>query len=212
MLLVVSAGTLVASLILPPPRKPAQTLPESESLISVPEFHFVDRSGRTVSNSDLLGKVWIASFIFTRCEGTCLQVTATLHKLQQELNLSKKEQLRFVTFTMDPEFDTPEILQRYSQNPLHRAETERWLFLTGPSEQIRSMMKNTFKLAFEQNPNPETPPGRKYDHGTFIFLVDKNGLIRGHFEGLQGASDETGERYRDSCQRLIQRVHDLLDE
>jgi protein SCO1/2 len=139
-------------------------------------------------------------------------VTQTVHDLQSSLDLAHQPDLRLVTFTMDPEHDTPDVLKKYAENPLRPAKSDRWLFLTGPEDQVRGLMRNTFKLAFEQNRDPATPPGRKYDHGTFVFVVDKKGQVRGHFDGLQGASDETGERYRDNCARLAAKVKELLAE
>lgn len=212
-LLMVSVGCLVAALVLSPPKRQRAALPvEVAPPVTVPAFTFTDRSGQSVSNTDLLGKVWVASFVFTRCEGTCPKVTMTLHDLQSKLNLAGRPDLRLVSFTMDPDHDTPDVLRKYAADPIHKAESDRWLFLTGSEGQVRGLMKNTFKLAFQQNADPNTPPGRKYDHGTFVFVVDKKGQVRGHFDGLKGASDETGERYRDSCARLAAKVNELLTE
>ena len=212
-LLVVSTGCLVAALVLSPPKRQHQLPPvEVAPPVTVPAFTCTDRSGKPVTNADLLDKVWVASFVFTRCEGTCPKVTGTMHQLQRDLDLAGRPDLRLVTFTMDPDHDTPDVLQKYAQSPNWRADSDRWLFLTGTNDQVRDLMKNTFKLAFQQNANPATPPSQKYDHGTFVFVVDKKGRVRGHFDGLKGAGDETGERYRDSCGRLVKTVNELLVE
>lgn len=213
-LLVVSVGCLVASLALSPPRrKPeAVTQPvEAAPAVTVPAFAFTERSGRSVSNADLLGKVWVASFVFVRCDNTCPQVTLTMHKLQSDLGLADRPDLRLVTFTMDPENDTPDVLKQYAAHPDRPAHPDRWLFLSGTEDAVRDLMRNTFKLAFERNV-AATTPGQKYNHGTFVFVVDKQGRIRGHFDGLQGKSDPTGERYRESCSRLKSLVNELLAE
>jgi cytochrome oxidase Cu insertion factor (SCO1/SenC/PrrC family) len=71
----------------------------------VPDFKFTERSGKPVAKADLAGKVWVASFVFTRCPGPCPAVTATVARLQKEL--SDDANIRFVTFTVDPERDNP---------------------------------------------------------------------------------------------------------
>src|SRR5262245_34323723 len=78
----------------------------------VPHFALTERDGRTVTDQDLLGKVWIASFVFTRCMGPCPQVAATLTQLQSEF--VGRADVRLVTFTVDPEYDSPRELDEYA--------------------------------------------------------------------------------------------------
>lgn len=80
----------------------------------VGDFTLTDQDGRTVRPSDpaLAGKVWIASFIFTHCTGPCPQVTATMARLQGEF--ADRPDVRLLTFTVDPENDTPEVLKKYA--------------------------------------------------------------------------------------------------
>src|SRR6516225_7165149 len=66
-------------------------------------FSLMERSERTVTKNDLLGKVWVASFVFTRCTGPCPQVTATMARIQKDLDLKTRSDLRLVTFTIDPD-------------------------------------------------------------------------------------------------------------
>jgi protein SCO1/2 len=210
-LLVVSTCSLIASLALSPPkRQPQKPEPIDVAPIAVPDFAFTERNGQTVTNKDLLGKVWVASFVFTQCTTSCPQVTLTMHRLQSELGLTNQPDLRLVTFSMDPE-DTPDILKKYASAPDRPADKDRWLFLSSPSEDIQKLMKDGFKLAFESNP-PTANSRDKYSHGTFLFVVDKKGLIRGNFDGLQGKGDPTGERYRESVARLSAKVRELLAE
>ncbi len=77
--------------------------------------------------TDLLGKVWIASFVFTRCTAGCPQISTTMKRLQGDL--SGYPDVRLVTFTVDPEHDDPGELSRYAD--AYGADPERWLFLTG---------------------------------------------------------------------------------
>lgn len=108
----------------------------------VPDFVLTERSGRRISRADLLGKVWIANFIYTQCRETCPLQSATLARLQAEF--SGEEDLRLVSITVDPERDSPEVLSRYAER--YRADPVRWLFLTGDKRAIYLLAKDGFRL------------------------------------------------------------------
>lgn len=172
-----------------PPPVPEVVLP------SVPAFSFTERSGRPVSNADLAGRVWIASFVFTRCNGTCPQVAATLARLQSEL--ADVPDLRLVTFTIDPDRDTPDELKKYADR--YRADPERWLFLTGSEQEIHALANNGFHVLAKKRPDGK--PGDEFDHSTMLVLVDQNGKIRDYYDGmppLEGPRDS----YEASLARL----------
>jgi cytochrome oxidase Cu insertion factor (SCO1/SenC/PrrC family) len=85
-----------------------------EDFGTVGDFSFLERNGEQISQDDLKGKVWVASFVFTRCTGPCPQVCATLARLQEKLK--NIPDLRIVTFTVDPERDNPKELNLYAEN------------------------------------------------------------------------------------------------
>src|SRR5829696_4680762 len=95
--------------------------PEQEGYYPVPDFSLTERSGRTVTRDDLRGKVWVASFVFTRCTSHCPQVTRTVARLQEELGLDRRDKLRLGTCTVDPERDQPDDLRLYAE--AHGAQT-----------------------------------------------------------------------------------------
>ena len=82
-------------------------------------FSLTERSGRTVTDKDLRGSVWVASFVFTRCSGPCPAVTSTVARLQAEF----KDQpgVKFVTFTVDPTRDDLAALREYADEPQRRS-------------------------------------------------------------------------------------------
>jgi protein SCO1/2 len=109
---------------------------------SVPDFSLTERSGRQVGGSDLRGKVWIATFIFTRCRDTCPLQSAEMARLQREF--AAEEDVRLVSITVDPERDTPAVLVRYAAH--FGAHPDRWLFLTGDRAAIHRLARGAFRL------------------------------------------------------------------
>jgi cytochrome oxidase Cu insertion factor (SCO1/SenC/PrrC family) len=212
LLLVLSGGGLLASIFLPLPwsRPKAQQLGDPNGLYDAPAFTLTERSGRTVSSDELKGKVWVASFVFTHCSGPCPVVSATMARLQTELDLANEPDLRLVTFTMDPERDTPEQLQKYSES--YRASADRWLFLTGPEAEMHKLIRDGFKIGVSRSTIANPPVGQEFMHKTNLVVVDRNGRIRGYFEGYQGPHDTEGKLFADSYGRLKATVAGLLNE
>ncbi len=203
-LLSLAVATLAAAVLLPRPKRGQPPVATTES---VPAFHFTERSGKTVGNADLIGKVWVASFIFTRCTGPCPSVTGNVAKLQDELKLADTPDLRLVSFTFDPEQDTPDELKKYAD--VYKAHPDRWLFLTGPEDELHALAKSGFKIGVSRN---DTGTGDKYQHTTYLAVVDKRGHVRGHFHGYSGPSDVTGETFAAELARLKATVAECLAE
>ncbi len=164
----------------------------------VPDFSFSERSGRSVERVDLLGKIWIANFIYTHCPDTCPLQGAEMAKLQADL--STEPDVRLISISLDPARDTPEILSRYAGR--FKADLERWLFLTGEREAIHRFAKEGLRL-------PVVDPGEKVRvrmfgpapaaahhervsaplvHSSRFVLVDRKARIRGYYESADGAS------------------------
>jgi cytochrome oxidase Cu insertion factor (SCO1/SenC/PrrC family) len=207
-LLLIAVGSFAAALVLPLPWKKHQPPPAGDW--EVTPFALTERSGKPVSNADLAGKVWVASFVFTRCTGPCPSVTATMTRLQADLDLANQPDLRLVTFTVDPDRDTPDELKQYADN--FRAHPDRWLFLTGKEDEIHRLARNGFKLGVNRSENPNPPVGQEFDHSTMLVVVDRQGRVRGHFDGYQGPNDADGRKFADSYARLKGAVAELLKE
>ena len=200
----IGGGFLAQALLKKPPQSLTPPAGDNSS-VPVPPFEFTERNGQRVGNADLKGKVWIASFVFTRCNGTCPQVAATLARLQSEL--ADVPDLRLVTFTIDPDRDTPDELKKYAGR--YRAEPDRWLFLTGAENQIHALANGGFHVLAKKRPDGK--PGDEFDHSTFVVLVDKAGNIRDYYDGmppLEGPRD----KYEASLSRLKSDVRALAKE
>lgn len=207
-MLVVAVGSFVAALVLPLPW--AKKDPKPEPYGTVPPFALTERSGKPISNGDLAGKVYIAAFVFTRCSGPCPSVTATMARLQSELDLANTPDLRLVTFTVDPDRDTPDELTKYAEK--FRAHPDRWLFLTGKEDELHRLARDGFKIAADRTQNPKPDAGQEYDHSTKLAVVDKQGNVRGYYDGYPGKHDEAAKGYEDGLKMLKNAVTELLKE
>lgn len=122
---------------------------------TVPDFSLVERSGRRIGRADLLGKVWVADFIYTECTEICPTQSLLLARLQSEFTVPD---LRFVSVTVDPHHDTPAVLRRYAAR--YGADPQRWLFLTGEKRAIYCLAKDGFHLSVVDQADPTPPPCR----------------------------------------------------
>jgi protein SCO1/2 len=140
----------------------------------VPDFALTERSGRTIRLGDLLGTVWIADFIFTRCTAACPMMSSHMKQLQNVLGSS--QDVRLVSITVDPERDTPEVLSNYASR--YGAHQDRWFFLTGEKDRIQALAVKGFFLGTDSANPKET-----ILHSQKIVLVDRRGRIRGYYDG-----------------------------
>jgi cytochrome oxidase Cu insertion factor (SCO1/SenC/PrrC family) len=119
----------------------------------VPDFSLLERNGQRVTKADLLGKVWIADFIFTRCVEQCPLVNSRMVALQQAF--AAEDDVRLVSISVDPEHDTPDVLTRYAAGL--GAHPQRWLFLTGDKAHIYALAREGFRLGvFEAQTSSRT--------------------------------------------------------
>ena len=210
--LALSIACVGAAFLIPLPKRPDRMPPTAttgpEFYFDAPQFALQERGGGEVTTADLEGKIWIASFVFTRCTMGCPQVTATMAALQKDLDLAGADDLRLVTFTVDPENDTLERLKKYAET--FRAHETKWLFLTGREKVVRPLLQKGFKITATTKENPK--PGDEFDHSTKIFAIDKKGRVRGTFDGMQGEHDTDGARYREGLARLKELVAELRTE
>ena len=156
---------------------------------AVPDFSLTERSGRMVTLKELRGRFWIADFIFTRCTGTCPILGARMTSLARTLSAGPADrELRFVSFTVDPDWDTPAVLNRYAAS-LGLADP-RWLFLTGPRTELYRLIGEGFRLSVAQAEPGQVATGELITHSERFVLVDPEGRIRGYYHG----SDEDSVR------------------
>lgn len=166
---------------------PANTSPAAGGLVEptalwsedgIGDFTLTERSGKQVTKQDLLGEPWVVGFVFTRCAGPCPKVTSQMKTLEGQIG----DQAKLVTMTVDPDYDTPEILTRYAG--AFDASEDRWLFLTGDKETMYRYIEKHFRMPVQEMQGKDRKPGFEVLHTTNLLLVDAKGVVRGKYNAL----------------------------
>lgn len=152
---------------------------EGDFSFAIEDFTFTNQNGEQVSKSDLDGEFWIADFIFTNCETVCLPMTANKAVLQQMLKDEGLEDVQLVSFSVDPERDSPEVLKEYGEE--RGIEFDNAHFLTGYDyAEIEQFSIDSFKSAIAEEPDSD-----QISHTVSFFIVSPNGDAITRFDGTQ---------------------------
>jgi protein SCO1/2 len=164
----------------------ASALVESDP---APGFVLTDQAGRTVTLAGLRGQVLVVDFIFTRCTGPCPIMTARNVELQRSLAAELRERVRFVSISLDPAHDTPEVLEAYAN--ARGVDLSTWSFLTGAEADVADVVRRwgvgTLRAA-----------DGNIDHALATFLVDGRGRIAKRWLGVE----QPASQMRDEIARL----------
>ncbi|MCG8600131.1 MAG: SCO family protein [Verrucomicrobiales bacterium] len=157
----------------------------------VADFTFTNQEDRDFSRDELKGKVWVANFVFTTCAAECLVLSARLATLQRQFE--GNEEVAFVSFSVDPQTDTPERLAQYAER--WHAKPDTWRFLTGDPDKIDHLVKNTFLLPVSRDPiEMGKIISAKLIHSNKFAIVDRKGVVRAYVDGLPEDSTQTVSR------------------
>ena len=156
-------------------------VPPPPVLSEVPAFTLTAQDGSALTREDLLGAPWVADLVFTRCVLACPVMSGKMAILDREL----PDGVRLVSITVDPEHDQPAVLDEYADR---FGASDRWLFLTGPRDQIAQLAGEGLRLGYDPNP-PLVPlqPGDNIYHSTRFVLLDDQARVRGYYETTEGA-------------------------
>jgi len=138
----------------------------------VPDFHLTSQTGEAFDRKSLDGKIWIADFIFTHCTSSCPRMTSQMARVQPAI--AEFPDVRLVSFSVDPQRDTPLVLAGYAQH--YHAEPGRWFFLTGDQKTLDALDRRSFMLGNVDG---------SLEHSTRFVLVDRQGRIRGYYGAAQ---------------------------
>ncbi len=148
------------------------------------DFQLVDRTGRAVARADLAGRDLVVNFVFSSCSISCLQVNRHLAEVQRLLAEQHLDDVRIVSLTVDPRTDTPPVLAEFAQR--FGADTNRWLFLTGDTEAVDTLITASF-LDRGEPAYGDSMPGGYVGTGN-IAIVDRSGRVRKFVDGLSGTA------------------------
>lgn len=144
----------------------------------IPFFQFKNQEGKFVTSKDLKDKVWIADFFFTKCPTICPTMTAQLKRLSIKTK-DLKDQIQFISFSIDPNTDQPDVLRKYIfKNGIN---TSNWVFLTGNENKTHQLGVEYFQVF--ANKDIESAGG--YAHSPAFVLIDKEGYVRGVYVGTE---------------------------
>jgi protein SCO1/2 len=168
---------MLAILSFPVGRSLARELPRPPKMrLPLPAFELTNQRGDKFGSENLHGNVYVADFVFTSCPTVCPKLTKTMERIQRRTkNLSTSFQL--VTFTVDPENDTPEKLAEYAHR--YHANPTRWSFLTGSLGSLETTVVKGFKIAMGKDSGEGI---FSIFHGERLVLVDGDGNVRGYYE------------------------------
>ncbi|HEY7541032.1 MAG TPA: SCO family protein [Methylomirabilota bacterium] len=133
----------------------------------MPAFELIDQAGSIVKSDSLRGRVLVVSFVFTTCTEACPLITAQLARTQSKIRTEKLDgRVRFVSITLDPATDRPEVLRRYAE--LYGVDLASWQFLTGAPDDVSRVVR-AFGLSAVAR--------ERIVHGSLVVLVDGKGRI-----------------------------------
>jgi protein SCO1/2 len=147
---------------------------------AMPAFQLTDQENHLATLENLHGQVWVADVIFTRCAGQCLVMSEHMKRIQSAL--PSDAPIKLVSFTTDPAYDTPAVLQKYAAR--YGAGQGRWFFLTGEKSVIRQAAVDGLKLTvLDKSAGEQENSNDLFIHSAKFVVIDKSGRIRGYFDG-----------------------------
>jgi len=154
----------------------------------VKNISLVNQLGDSVSLDDINGSIIIADYIFTRCPSICPTLTKNMKELQDAMKMKNfrrrldSSYVRFISFTVDPERDSADVLKKYADK--YAVNHDTWWFLTGDREKIYDFAFSEMKLGLQDGKGVDS----NFIHTQKFVLIDKNRIVRGYYDGLDSAS------------------------
>jgi protein SCO1/2 len=141
----------------------------------IPSFHFLNQDSVFVSEKDVEGKVYVADFFFTTCPTICPKMKTQMLRIYERYK--DRDEVRIISHSIDPDFDTPNVLKDYATRL--QVKAPKWNLLTGDKAAIYQLGQKSYMVSAQEDPNEA---GGFVHSGAFI-LVDKNRHVRGIYDG-----------------------------
>lgn len=199
------AGVTIAYFMLLPKKKPLPVINpvDLEEEMVDPEmlrignghrignFSFLNQDGETVTQEEVKGKVYVAEYFFTTCGTICPRMNDQMRRIQ--FKFADNDDVRLMSFTVDPEVDTVEQMKRYADD--HGAKTGQWHFLTGTKEDLYALARKSFFVLKPAEAQNLGDVGSDFIHTNNFVLVDRQSRIRGYYDGT--SKSEVDELMKD---------------
>jgi protein SCO1/2 len=141
----------------------------------IPSFRFLNQDSVFVSEKDVEGKVYVADFFFTTCPTICPKMKTQMLRIYERYK--DRDEVRIISHSIDPDFDTPNVLKDYAARL--QVKAPKWNLLTGDKTAIYQLGQKSYMVSAQEDPNEA---GGFVHSGAFI-LVDKNRHVRGIYDG-----------------------------
>ena len=146
---------------------------------TIGDFSFKDQTGQLFTQKQLKGKVFVAEYFFTTCGTICPKMNVQMQRVQEAFNSNYKVQI--LSFTVNPEVDTVEQMQRYANE--HGADAKQWHFLTGEKDKLYDLARKSFFVLKPAEAENQGDVGSDFIHTNNFVLVDQKMRIRGYYDG-----------------------------
>ncbi|WP_281614041.1 SCO family protein [Flammeovirga sp. SubArs3] len=168
---------------------------EVDGVHRIPDFSFTNQDDQTFTNKNLEGHIYVADFFFTTCPDICKAMTSSLLRVQERFK--DEDQLKLVSFSIDPTYDTPKVLSEYAEK--NNINTDMWTLLTGDKKTIMDLGQCGYYITAKEVALGGQP---SLSHSDKLILVDKHSRIRGFYSGTD----------QDDVKRLLTEISLLLKE
>lgn len=181
--------------------------PRPPYLAKLTDFTATNRDGSEVSFSDLEGEIWIAGYQYTDCPGGCLGMAGIMKTLYERFG--DRDDFQLVSVSLNPSEDTPEKMDAWVKK--NGLDVDNWWFLTGEEQRIRDYMIKDFKFfGVRENEDPEIIAQEgNFSHDQRLALVDGDGLVRGMYDVMNGASPDVAKA---AYEKLVRDIEFLYRE
>lgn len=170
--------------------------PKMPPLNTVQAFSFTRQDGKQITEKDVKGKTYIVEYFFTTCKGICPKMNRNMQKVYEDLKSEKN--FLILSHTVDPDTDSVRVLKHYADSL--GADINKWWFLTGTKKELYQAARESYILDDPKNSSKNI--SEQFLHTQFFALVDKNGIVRGIYDGLK----------QDELKQIIDDTRVLLDQ
>lgn len=164
----------------------------------VRSFTFTDQDGKIITQADVAGKIYVVEYFFTTCKGICPKMNENMSEVYQAFRGNKD--VLILSHTVDPKKDTVGAMKEYSLR--FDADPKQWLFLTGDKKELYDMARYSYLVTAVEETDDTTDIESDFIHTDRFVLVDRQGRIRGQYEGTD----------KGAVNQLIGDIRELLKE